>query len=88
MKIKISKSQWEGMGKKAGWMKEAGEMSYEEELARFHGDLIDNGDPTPDTDKKIDDPIIKSNYIKTISDMLGEKTIEQLRVISDLLIQK
>ena len=24
MKIKISKSQWEGIGKKAGWMEEAG----------------------------------------------------------------
>ena len=24
MKIKISKSQWEGIGKKAGWIKEAG----------------------------------------------------------------
>jgi len=24
MKIKLSKSQWEGIGKTAGWMKEAG----------------------------------------------------------------
>jgi len=25
MKIKLSKSQWEGIGKKAGWMKKANE---------------------------------------------------------------
>jgi len=27
-KIKISKKEWESIGKKAGWMKEAGEFGY------------------------------------------------------------
>ena len=35
MKIKLSKSQWEEMGKKAGWLKTAGGYG------RFSGDLSD-----------------------------------------------
>ena len=36
MKIKLSKSQWEGIGKKAGWMKkQAGTIKDLDELAQY-----------------------------------------------------
>lgn len=43
MKIKLSKSQWEIIGKKAGWSKQASEsVSYQELFKRF---LKDNKSP-------------------------------------------
>ena len=39
MKIKLSKSQWEGIGKKAGWMKKVQGVwkdSPEEEIRKLH----------------------------------------------------
>lgn len=62
MKIKLSKSQWEGMGKKAGWMKTAqGRMDRNEEEMS----------PTTGRVKSKDaDVLIQTEYIAKMQKML------------------
>jgi hypothetical protein len=55
MKIKLSKSQWEGIGKKAGWMKRAQYQSkcygckkvLTDEKGRYHEGIVDSNYPLP-----------------------------------------
>ena len=43
MKIKLSKSQWEGIGKKAGWKKESGNISLGSNLSQLETSLKNMG---------------------------------------------
>jgi len=55
MKIKLSKSQWEGIGKKAGWIKRPPPQTkcpsckkvLTDEKGRRHPGIVDSTHPTP-----------------------------------------
>jgi hypothetical protein len=73
MKIKLSKSQWEEMGKKAGWIKTAGEdwMVNETYTKQITDELIKRGDEVVSSDSnkavvnhKIDGKVIKGLMIR------------------------
>lgn len=67
MKIKLSKSQWEEMGKKSGWIKES--STYSSNIAANMSGLMDgiydalryHENPLPSTDKEMNiDYIVRS----------------------------
>jgi len=77
MKIKLSKSQWEGIGKKAGWMKKSDVGGLSGDLNDIlEGIVVSNRGKTPEEIITL----IKSD--KTLTPLLQEENVTD----QDLLI--
>ncbi|MFA7219086.1 MAG: hypothetical protein WC119_00980 [Synergistaceae bacterium] len=79
MKIKISKSKWEEIGRKAGWIKTAGGWKYySEELSDIIEGAIGVGIRNNETESEIFNRIVND---KSLLELMGQEdmSLEDLR---------